>query len=121
MAQKPAPAKKPTAQKPAPAASTRRRIIDEEDETKADVAAATATQEDKGDPDAAATGAAAAADPTAPPAVDKKDSVIVNVPRAFRLRIDSHKVINYPKGAYSMHKDHASHWFSVASGVTVVE
>lgn len=121
-------AKAPTtpAKKPAPAASTRRRIIDEDDPADADPAAAADAQakESRIIDEAAATGAATA-DPAAaadaPPPVLKEDSVIVNVPKAFRLRIDSHKVINYPKGAYSMHKDHASHWFAVASGVTVVE
>jgi hypothetical protein len=47
--------------------------------------------------------------------------VIVMVPKAFKLRMNDHVVIDYPAGAYSMPREHAEHWYAKANKVTIVK
>jgi len=50
-----------------------------------------------------------------------EDTVMANVPKAFKLRLDHHKLIEYKPGAQRMPRAHAEHWYAEANGVTVVE
>lgn len=45
------------------------------------------------------------------------DKIAVTVPRAFKLNVDNHRVIDYPAGTYGMPRAHADHWWSKANGV----
>lgn len=47
--------------------------------------------------------------------------VIVMVPKAFKLRMNDHVVIDYPAGAYPMPREHAEHWYAKANKVTIVK
>jgi hypothetical protein len=44
------------------------------------------------------------------------DTVVVTVPKAFRLNIDNHKSYTYPAGTYPMPRVHAEHWYVRAQG-----
>lgn len=56
-------------------------------------------------------------DAEAQAAEDAKNKIAVTVPKAYKLNIDNHNVINYPAGTYAMPKKHAEHWWSKANGV----
>lgn len=47
--------------------------------------------------------------------------VMVNVPTAFKLTTDDHRVHEYPSGRMPMLSDHADHPYAKAHGVTKIE
>ena len=46
-------------------------------------------------------------------------TVTVTVPRGFQLRVDDHTVRVIKPGVQEMLEEHATHWYSVANGVTI--
>ena len=55
------------------------------------------------------------------PDVPAGEGVIVTVPKAFKLRLDDHQVIEFNAGVQRMLPEHADHWFSKAQGVVKFE
>lgn len=49
-----------------------------------------------------------------------EERVFVNVPKKFKLTLNNHAVITIEPGAQMMAKDIATHWYSIANGVTIV-
>lgn len=45
--------------------------------------------------------------------------VTATVPKAFKLRIDNHVIVDYKPGVQEMPLSHAEHWYSKANGVQV--
>ena len=53
-------------------------------------------------------------------AVNKEDTVLVNVEKPFKLTDDSHVVHSYVAGANKMPRSHTQHWYAKAHGITIV-
>lgn len=53
------------------------------------------------------------------PAATPGKTVTVTVPRGFQLRVDDHTVVPVKPGVQEMLEEHATHWYSVANGVTI--
>ena len=54
------------------------------------------------------------------PVVDETiQTVTVTVPKAFKLRLDDHTEYQFQAGVQQMDPTVASHWYSVANGVTI--
>lgn len=49
------------------------------------------------------------------------EQVLVQVPKAFTLRIDNHAVVNMPAGVYKVDRFIASHWYSIANKIKVLD
>jgi hypothetical protein len=47
------------------------------------------------------------------------DMVTATVPKAFTLRLDHFREINFKAGVQEMERSHAEHWYSKANGVMV--
>ena len=47
------------------------------------------------------------------------DTVTVTVPKAYKLRIDNHQLIDVAAGIQEMERSHAEHWWSKAQGVKI--
>lgn len=50
----------------------------------------------------------------------KVDTVVANVPKAFKLMDDDGRTHEYGPGQVVMTKEHAEHWYAKANGVTIV-
>lgn len=47
-------------------------------------------------------------------------TVLVNIPKAFKLSDDGHQITEYAVGAARMPMSHATHWFAKAHGVSII-
>lgn len=51
--------------------------------------------------------------------VDKVEMVIVSVPKAFKLRIDNFKLLEFKPGIQKVEKSIADHWYALANGMKI--
>jgi hypothetical protein len=70
--------------------------------------------------DEAAEVARVAANKALAAAAAAEGKVVINSPRAFKIRLDNQKEVFIQKGAQSVPKDIAEHWYCKANGVTVL-
>lgn len=55
------------------------------------------------------------------PELKVEEKVIVTVPKAFKLRLDSNEVLEFRPGVQKVAKDIANHWYAKANGMKVFE
>lgn len=101
----------PSAVAEAPVASASEADVTEAEVIAEEIAQAPEAEAAQDQPEQAAAQEAAA----------QEGMVPVNVPRAFGLCLDVNHVIPYKAGAYLMKREHAEHWYTKASGVTIIE